>query len=191
MDKLELHTFEPSLMKPGGVVVDLGATKTTDGDFSGSFAEKGFNVYAVEENEARAREISKKAKVIIKHIGEGYSFNDLIREYDINEIELLKVDIEGSEIQLFGDMSKDLIKSSKQITIEFHDFLYKNTAEFEPRVAEIKSVIRKIKEAGFYYIPISVRSYADMFFVRKDLISKIKYLKMRYLERWLLVKRVS
>jgi FkbM family methyltransferase len=46
----------------------------------------------------------------------------LLREANVNRVDLLKVDIEGAEIELFDSLSDSDIGRFDQITLEFHDF---------------------------------------------------------------------
>ena len=55
----------------------------------------------------------------------GISFESLFSEYNIEDIDLLKIDIEGSERYLFDDALKveNFLKRTKVIAIEIHDEL--------------------------------------------------------------------
>ena len=46
----------------------------------------------------------------------------LFEEYSLHRVDLLKIDIEGSEVELFDSTTDDLLKRIAQISIEFHDF---------------------------------------------------------------------
>jgi FkbM family methyltransferase len=53
-------------------------------------------------------------------------------------IEVLKLDIEGAELEVIDSLADELISRIGQITIEFHDFLgYHSKEEVERRVARI------------------------------------------------------
>ena len=49
--------------------------------------------------------------------------SDLIKEYKIGSIDILKMDIEGSEKEIFSDVSTFWLKKTKLIAIELHDRL--------------------------------------------------------------------
>ena len=73
---------------------------------------------------------------------EGVTLPRLIAEAGIvGEIEVLKLDIEGSELGVFDSMTDDLIRRIGQITVEFHDSHgYHSTAEAEQRIARITAL---------------------------------------------------
>lgn len=52
---------------------------------------------------------------------EAISINDIIKEYKIKEIDLIKIDIEGSEYYVFDNTSDSWLKKTKMVIIEFHD----------------------------------------------------------------------
>jgi FkbM family methyltransferase len=83
------------------------------------------------------------------------------------EVDLVKMDIEGAEIDLLEQIPASDMRRIRQMTVEFHDFLY---PELTPRVEAIK---RRIDSMGFYVIPFS-RTNGDVLFVRRDLISEAR-----------------
>jgi FkbM family methyltransferase len=48
------------------------------------------------------------------------TIQEIMNEYSINQFEIIKIDIEGGEYEVLDNLP---YKCSKQITIEFHDFL--------------------------------------------------------------------
>jgi len=98
---------------------------------------------------------------------------------NIGKIDLLKLDIEGSEMLVFKKLEDEwIVKKLIQITVEFHEFL-------DPSVVpEIKAIIKRLKRLGFYYLPFS-RTYGDVLFVNKSfinlsLIDKIRIFVTKY-----------
>ena len=69
---------------------------------------------------------------------ETMSLSDLLNEYGLSEVDLLKVDIEGAEYQMFSVVSGDEIRKFKHLLIEFHNNRGRAT-----------ELIRKIQSAGF------------------------------------------
>lgn len=51
------------------------------------------------------------------------NLSKLISDNNLDEIDILKIDIEGSEYKIFNTVSDDELLKIKQITIEFHDFI--------------------------------------------------------------------
>lgn len=82
----------------------------------------------------------------------------------IDKIDLLKLDIEGAEIQVLKSLKGEWIaKKIIQITVEFHEFLD------QTMIPEIEEIIEKLKSFGFYYLPFS-RTYGDVLFVNSNFI---------------------
>lgn len=108
---------------------------------------------------------------------------DLIKIHQLsnfNIIDLIKIDIEGAELEIFETMSEDFWKNNvKQITVEFHDFLQLNHLD------RIKSIILKMKSLGFYSYAFSGRDFSDVLFINKryinvSLILKLKLILIKY-----------
>jgi len=78
---------------------------------------------------------------------------------NIDTISLLKLDIEGAELEVLESISLDLISRIGQITVEFHDFV---NPEDLPR---IKSVVAHLQKSGFYFIRLSAHTWGDCLFI--------------------------
>jgi len=78
-------------------------------------------------------------KYITKQV-KTYSFNDFVTKYNIDKIDILKIDVEGSEYEILEHMSDDYLKNniSKSI-IEFH---------FNDGI-KLKRIIDKLERNGF------------------------------------------
>ena len=107
-----------------------------------------------------------------------YKYADMITDYKIEKIDLLKVDIECAEIPLIDSLVADDFKKLVQCAVEFHDFLY---PELTPKVEELK---KKFVANGFYCISFSLTTNGDVLFVRRDAISFWKYAYIKYLARF-------
>ncbi|MCL2358316.1 FkbM family methyltransferase [Candidatus Bathycorpusculum sp.] len=101
----------------GGIVIDAGAA---EGNFALSVIEKASKIYIIESDagwcEALKHTFSpyrEKIIIIQKHLSDvsdkdNITLNDLIEKYQINKIDLLKMDIEGFEKQaLQGGTTKN------------------------------------------------------------------------------------
>ncbi len=77
-------------------------------------------------------------------------------------IDLLKVDIEGAEFDLFENTPAAVLSDIDQITVEFHDFLY-------PQMhARAEAAKLKLKSLGFSMISFS-RDNTDVLFLNRRL----------------------
>jgi FkbM family methyltransferase len=80
------------------------------------------------------------------------SFEDFIKDNNINEIELLKIDCEGSEYDILYNNSLLLNKSIKNIVGEFHNFknfIYKDGYNFNDLYNYIEKYIDGYKKITF------------------------------------------
>jgi len=105
--------------------------------------------------------------------------NDFCNEKKLNKIDLLKLDIEGAEIEVLEKLPPEFLAAIGQITVEFHDFLDK--AEL-PR---IQSAVRRVKACDFYFVKLSHHDYSDCLFINTKThpvgsVAKINFLFKKY-----------
>ena len=74
------------------------------------------------------------------------SVNDLIREYNLDQVDLLKLDIETAEKYLFDESSEVWLPKVKTLVIELHDWIEPGCAQ--PLFNRINKVFPKFS----YYI---------------------------------------
>ncbi len=84
------------------------------------------------------------------------TLSSLIEAYGLASIDLLKIDIEGAEIDVLRSMNEDLFARIGQMTIEFHDFLRPSDA---PRV---KESVRRIESRGFFVVNFGRKNFTDV-----------------------------
>jgi FkbM family methyltransferase len=116
----------------------------------------------------------------------GYTLARFLDEHGLKQVDLLKVDIEGAEVQLFGPATSDsVLRSIRQITMEFHDFTGVMSA------ADVRAIVERLRAAGFYAIRFS-HSNMDWLFLRADelRIGRLSRFWMRVVVRnWRFLKR--
>ena len=93
------------------------------------------------------------------------SLDSFCAEHGIRHVDLLKLDIEGAELDVLESACPEFLASVDQITCEFRDFL---DAAHVPR---IEAVIRRMKRLGFVVIRMSYWTYGDMIMVNQRSIS--------------------
>ncbi len=92
------------------------------------------------------------------------SLGDIIKEKKHSHIDVLKIDIEGSEYELIDSLLETDVVIN-QILIEFHDRYVTDGKE------KTKKVIRTLKEYGFEIFGIS-NTFEEISFIRKDILRK-------------------
>ena len=91
----------------------------------------------------------------IKHQIQTISLDDIIEENNLSYIDILKVDIEGSEYDIMPNISDDAYSKIKQITIEFHDFI-----DSELKI-KTENIINKLEALGFSKISKPIKYMND------------------------------
>jgi hypothetical protein len=74
-----------------------------------------------------------------------------MKENNIDYIDILKIDIEGSEYEILPSISDECYSKIRQITVEFHDFI---DTELKIKTEEI---INKLELLGFNRISKGIR----------------------------------
>ena len=94
------------------------------------------------------------------------SIPTLLSTHGISRIDLLKMDIEGAEIDVIKGMSDSLLTNIQQITVEFHDFIPEMNVE-----QEVLQTISRLKSLDFACIVFSRKTHFDVLFLNKQFIS--------------------
>ena len=94
--------------------------------------------------------------------------SSLLQKHDIPRIDALKMDIEGAEIAVFRGMSDELLRSIKQITVEFHDFIPEMNME-----QDVLDVISRLESLGFACIVFSRHTHFDVLFLNTRNVSHV------------------
>jgi FkbM family methyltransferase len=87
----------------------------------------------------------------VKHEISTISLEDIIDENNLDYIDILKVDVEGSEYDIMPNISDEVYSKIKQITIEFHDFIDVNLK------VKTENIINKLELLGFNRISKPIR----------------------------------
>jgi FkbM family methyltransferase len=95
-------------------------------------------------------------------IVEGRSLESLADELGMSEIALIKMDIEGAELDVLDSLSDAFLARVAQFTVEFHDFAgYAST----PRVEQ---TLDRLEKRGFAAIKFSRSFYGDTLIANID-----------------------
>ena len=84
-----------------------------------------------------------------------------------SEVDCLKLDIEGAECEVLLSSPDYALQACKQITVEFHDFMYPNLLEKVYRCKERLHIL------GFECLVMSRKTHEDVLFVRGDIASEM------------------
>lgn len=114
-----------------------------------------------------------------------YTLADLLDVLDVSRVDVLKLDIEGAEIDVLLQAPAELLQDCEQITVEFHDF-----HGFTPR-EDCERVIRRMESLGFLTISVLRETYGDVLFLNRRRVPLAGALVAKHWTRnWWGLKRV-
>ena len=91
----------------------------------------------------------------------GRSLSGLFAALSVDTVDLLKVDIEGAEIELFDAADDETLRRCLQMTIEFHDFM-------DPEQAvNVKRQLDRFESLGFDCVAMTRRHHGDVWVVNR------------------------
>lgn len=194
LDYIEHHTFLTGPLVPGSVVIDGGANigafaSAMVGRFPCRVVAvephpKIFDAIPAHErihkvacalggSDGRRRlqfdANPEAARLNDAAVGEGVMtdvrrLETIFHENNVNEVALVKLDIEGSELEVLESLSDEVLGRIAQFAIEFHDFAgYLTTPQVEAALA-------KLEQRGWTAIRFSRRFYGDTLIVNRRLV---------------------
>jgi FkbM family methyltransferase len=107
------------------------------------------------------------------------TLEELFGELGLKRVDLIKIDIEGAEIQVLDACSDEFLRNIPQLTIEFHDF------QGMTPIATIERVVDRLRRLGFFPIKMWRTGYGDTLFINRNAlnVSYIECLWARYITR--------
>jgi len=103
---------------------------------------------------------------------EAVTLESFMRRTGVQAPDLVKVDIEGAEIDMFDATGDETLKSIGQFSVEFHDFL-------DPALTPgVEKIIRRLEGLGFETVVMTRRGHGDVLFLNRAKIA---------LDRWQLL----
>ena len=97
----------------------------------------------------------------VKVVGLG----DFLKDETTGVVELIKIDIEGAELDAIESIDGGCLKRIKQMTVEFHDFIDGND------IPRIKRILSHLQSNGFYLFKMSFFTYGDIVLINSRYIS--------------------
>ena len=100
----------------------------------------GLGSFVFDENSTALSDVNNKLK---RFTVPAIKLSDIFETYNLDRIDLLKVDIEGAEWEVLESLDETLLNKIGQISVEFHDFL-------DPSMkSRTEYVIEKLKSFGY------------------------------------------
>jgi FkbM family methyltransferase len=91
------------------------------------------------------------------------TLEDIVSTHDIEHIDLLKLDIEGAEVDVLNKSATETLRRCRQITCEFHDFLDRSD---RPRISRLLQALSE----HFVVVCMSFFTYGDVLMVNRAAI---------------------
>jgi FkbM family methyltransferase len=195
LTNIAFHTFAPAFLPDDAVVLDLGANKglfsrkmerrygirciavEADPDLCLLLKDRGIAAYNLaitdhvgEISFHKSGKDSRAGSTLSDRGGDTVKvpctdLENFVRDQGISRVDLLKMDIEGAELDVFAACSDDFLKSIPQITVEFHDFCGVSNRE------DVLNVLKRFKALGFDHIRMSRVGHQDTFLINRALLS--------------------
>ncbi|MBT6094329.1 MAG: FkbM family methyltransferase [Rhodospirillaceae bacterium] len=94
----------------------------------------------------------------------GETLGSFMARCDVERADLVKVDIEGAEFDMFDAASDDTLSAIGQFSVEFHDFL-------DPALTpKVKAVIARLENLGFETIVMTRHAHGDVVFLNRAML---------------------
>jgi FkbM family methyltransferase len=124
--------------------------------------------------------ISEKEKYKLIDIP-SISLIQLVQDLNLDSISVLKLDIEGAEVQVLRSASDDLLLRIQQISVEFHDFVPGSVSR-----EEVISLIKRLDKLGFLFIKFSRDNFGNVLFINQKYFnfSKLEVIYLAYFARY-------
>jgi len=91
----------------------------------------------------------------------GIDLATFIEQHVSGPISLIKMDIEGAEVEVLDSLTDELLVSIPQISVEFHDFCSLTPVDTVSRIAT------RLQTLDFYYLRMSGVGHHDTLFVNR------------------------
>jgi FkbM family methyltransferase len=99
--------------------------------------------FIFDENSAA---LKKSPLTLKRYIVPTIKISDIFTHYNLDKIDLLKIDIEGAEWEILNDLDSEYFEKIEQISVEFHDFIDPTKKE------DTQMVINRLKNLGYEMI---------------------------------------
>jgi FkbM family methyltransferase len=137
-------------------------------------AADGSVKFAIVENDLEASRIVSESTPLSQTVVAvpSISLATFFQEVNATQLELLKMDIEGAELDVIETTDPRIFQRCKQITIEFHSFSIRPTER-----ESVERAISLLFTFGFSHIDFSTER-SDVLFINNSLLDVPKFAKM-------------
>jgi FkbM family methyltransferase len=104
-----------------------------------------------------ARRIPDDSTVMV----DGIDLADFVDQHVSGPISLIKMDIEGAEVEVLDSLTDEFLVSIPQMSVEFHDFCNLTPVDI------VNRIVKRLQTLGFYYLRMSGIGHQDTLFVNR------------------------
>lgn len=125
--------------------------------------------------------------VVASVLVDAITLEQLLDKLGWETVDLLKVDIEGAEVEVFAGASDATLKRIRQMTIEFHDFCGFTASSV------VKATLHRLHALGFDHVRMSRVGHQDTWLINRALcdISTLELLYIKaFVRNWYGLLRV-
>jgi FkbM family methyltransferase len=119
--------------------------------------------------EASSLKHLNNAKYVERITIPGITLTDFLDREAILKVDLLKIDIEGAEIEVFNSCRDDFLRSIDQITVEFHEWAGVSS------LVEVETIVGRLRRLGFFVFKQTRKDYSDVLFINRRCMSRLDY----------------
>lgn len=208
IETVEFHTLVAKALPAEPIVLDLGANRgefsrkmharygarciavEADPSLFTELSNNGFEAYhfAVSDRSGTVSfstsENSLAGSIVVAKDGRAVDVPSidlmaLVDKLSLPSFDLLKMDIEGAEIDVFEACSDDFLRSIPQITVEFHDFCGISTSR------EVERCLKRFHNLGFRSIRMSRVGHQDTLLVNSTFVplNRLEFAFAKYVIR--------
>ncbi len=154
------RTLIPELEQKGFKTLHAAATGTSRKiQFNVAENNEASSIFEIASDNTRAKNVAGECQQTISV--DGLSYRDMLEKFSLDSCDLLKLDIEGAEIEFLDAMTDEQLRSIAQIAVEFHSFM----DYYEPDVS--RRVVERIKRVGFYDLRPYAKRDMDVLLINK------------------------
>lgn len=123
-------------------------------------AEAGFTQFFEDRNPEAGNIVCRNDPVGEPVTVPAATLSGIMQQLRLAHIDLLKLDVEGSEFDILLQTEAAVLRRISQISVEFHDFL--SRPSYQGLYVKVRA---RLEALGFVCVPISIRTHGDVLFL--------------------------
>jgi FkbM family methyltransferase len=105
------------------------------------------------------------------------TLEEFVRQQNLDFIDVVKIDIEGSEVEVLDSCSDEFLRRVGQMSLELHDF----TGQVS--LVDVQRILHRLETLGFVVIKMARKSYIDTLAINRR-HCPISFVECLYLRHW-------